>query len=124
GADRLRRLVARDRIEEAAARARIAAQMPAAEKRRFAHIVLDASGSLEATDLEARRLADVLLALADPPPRPIPPEAAVPAALHQGPAEGPRGLDPVRFATGVGAAGGMEMEPTQRLLLAPLEGAW
>jgi len=124
GGEQLRRLVARDRIEEAAARARIAAQMPAAEKRRFAHIVLDASGSLEATDLEARRLVDMLLARVDPPPHPMPTEAAVQAALHHGPAEGPRGLDPVRFATGVGAAGGMEMEALKRFLVPPFEGPW
>ncbi|HET6900224.1 MAG TPA: dephospho-CoA kinase [Vicinamibacteria bacterium] len=124
GGEQLRRLVARDRIEEAAARARIAAQMPAAEKRRFAHIVLDASGSLEATDVEARRLAERLLALADPPPRPAPREATVREVLRQGPEEGPRGLDPVRFATGVGAASGMEMERLKRLLVPPFEGPW
>jgi dephospho-CoA kinase len=124
GGEQLRRLVARDRIEEPAARARIAAQMPAAEKRRFAHIVLDASGSLEATDLEAGRLAERLLALADPPPHPAPREATVQAVLRQGPVEGPRGLDPARFATGVGAANGMEMEQLKRLLVPPFEGPW
>jgi hypothetical protein len=114
GGEQLRRLVARDRIEEPAARARIAAQMPAAEKRRFAHIVFDASGSLEATDAVAVALAAELAALAEhPPARPPVREAAVLAAL-----------DPARLATGVAAAGGMEMERLKRLLVPPFDGPW
>jgi dephospho-CoA kinase len=125
GGEQLRRLVARDQIEEAAARARIDAQMPAAEKRRFAHIVFDASGSLEATDAAAGALAADLGALADhAPARPPVREDAVGAALQQGPLLGPRGLDPVRFAAGVAASGGVEMERIKRLLVPPFDGPW
>jgi len=125
GGEQLRRLVERDGIEETAARARIAAQMPAAEKRRFAHIVFDASGSLDATDASAVRLAAELAALAEHPPvRPPVRETAVLAALRRGPVHGPRGLDPARFATGVAAAGGMEMERLKRFLVPPFEGPW
>jgi len=125
GGEQLRRLVARDRIEEAAARARIDAQMPAAEKRRFAHIVFDASGSLEATDAAAGSLATELASLAEhAPARPPAREDAVRAALAHGPLLGPRGLDPVRFAAGVAAAGGVEMERIKRLLVPPFDGPW
>jgi dephospho-CoA kinase len=125
GGEQLRRLVARDRIEETAARARIDAQMPAAEKRRFAHIVFDASGSLEATDAAAAALATELASLAaDAPARPPVREDAVRAALQHGPLLGPRGLDPVRFAAGVAAAGAVEMERLKRLLVPPFDGPW
>ena len=125
GGEQLRRLVARDRIEETAARARIAAQMPAAEKRRFAHIVFDASGTLETTDAAAAALAAELASLAEHvPSRAAVRENTVRAALHHGPVHGPRGLDPLRFATGVAAAGGMEMEQLKRLLVPPFEGPW
>jgi dephospho-CoA kinase len=124
GGEQLRRLVERDRIEEPAARARIAAQMPAAEKRRFAHIVFDASGSLDVTDASAVRLAAELAALAEhAPARPPVRETAVLAALRRGPVHGPRGLDPARFATGV-AGSGMEMEQLKRLLVPPFDGPW
>jgi dephospho-CoA kinase len=125
GGEQLRRLVVRDGIEEPAARARIAAQMPAAEKRRFAHIVFDASGSLEATDALAVRLAAELAALAEhPPARPPVPAATVLGALRRGPAQGPRGLDPAAWATAVGAAGAVEMERLKRLLVPPFDGPW
>ena len=125
GGEQLRRLVARDGIEEPAAQARIASQMPAAEKRRFAHIVFDASGSLEATDALAVRLAAELAALAEHlPARPPVPEATVLAALRRGPAQGPRGLDPAAWATAVAAAGGMEMERLKRLLVPTFDGPW
>jgi hypothetical protein len=99
--------------------------MPAVEKRRFAHIVFDASGSLEATDAAAAELAVELAALAEhAPPRPPVREDRVRAALQQGPLLGPRGLDPVRFAAGVAAAGGLEMERLKRLLVPPFDDPW
>lgn len=125
GGEQLRRLVERDRIDEPAARARIAAQMPAAEKRRFAHVVFDASGGLEATDAGAVRLADELAALAGhAPARPPVRETAVVAALRHGPVHGPRGLGPVRLAAAIAAGSGMEMEPLKRLLVPPFDGPW
>jgi dephospho-CoA kinase len=123
--EQLRRLMARDGLEEEAARRRIEAQMPGEEKRRFAHVVLDASGTLEATDSETDRVAAELTATADhPPPRPRVREEAVLAALAAGPARGPRGLDPVRWARDVAAGGGAEMERLKGLLVPPFEGPW
>jgi dephospho-CoA kinase len=125
GGEQLRRLVARDAIEETAARARIAAQMPAAEKRRFAHIVFDASGSLEATDAAAAALAADLARLAEhAPSRPPVNETAMRSVIQHGPLLGPRGLDPAHFSTGVAAAGGMEMERLKRILVPPFGGPW
>jgi dephospho-CoA kinase len=106
GSEQLRRLMARDGLPEPAARSRIAAQMPAVEKRRFAHVVVDASGTLEATDAHAAALAAALASLAeDAPPRPPLPEASVAAALAAGPRTGPRGVDPERWVADVAAAG-------------------
>jgi dephospho-CoA kinase len=125
GHEQLRRLVVRDGIDEAAARARIDAQMPAGEKRRFAHVVLDASGTLEATDAEAARLVAELAVLAEhAPPRPSLQVPVVVAALRSGPVRGPRGLDPARWATEVGAAGGVEMERLKAALVPPAAGPW
>ncbi|MDY0269266.1 dephospho-CoA kinase [Trichloromonas sp.] len=55
-ATQLRRLMARDGIDEAAARARIAAQMPLAEKVRRADYVIDNSGDSEAAEQAVRAL--------------------------------------------------------------------
>ena len=60
----LSRLRARDGLDERAARARIEAQMPLAEKRAFAHLEVDASGSVQDTDRAADALAAELAALA------------------------------------------------------------
>ncbi len=125
GGEQLRRLMARDTIDEAAAGARITAQMPAAEKRRFAHIVLDASGSLEATDAHAQALAMELWRLAGaPPPRPPMPDEAVAAVLGSGPDLGPHGLDPSVWVAEVQASGEVEMERLKRRLAPPFAGPW
>lgn len=58
----LRRLLARDGIDEAAARARIASQMPVDEKRRHAHHVIDNSGSRADTERQVRQVYAQLLA--------------------------------------------------------------
>jgi dephospho-CoA kinase len=57
----LRRLMARDGIDEAAARARIASQMPIDEKRRHAHHVIDNSGSRADTERQVRQVYARLL---------------------------------------------------------------
>src|SRR5207253_903077 len=127
GGEQLRRLMARDGLAEPAARRRVAAQMPAAEKRRFAHIVIDASGSLEATDAVAAGLADALRALAeDEPPRPgrADTERAIAAAVAAGPRQGPAGLDPARWIADVTAAGGPELESLKLRLEPPFAGPW
>ncbi len=58
----LDRLMQRDGLSEQAARARIRAQMPIEEKRRRADIVIDNSGSLEATQDEALKIHRALAA--------------------------------------------------------------
>ncbi len=52
----LTRVIERDSLSEAEARARIAAQMPIAEKRELADVVLDNSGSWEDTAADVREL--------------------------------------------------------------------
>lgn len=65
------RLLARDGLEESAARARIEAQMPAPEKARFGHHRVETSGTLRETDAEAEALASLLLEEASRPVRPL-----------------------------------------------------
>lgn len=57
-----RRLMARDGIDEAAARARIASQMSIEEKRRLAHYVIDNSGGRADTERQVRAVHARLLA--------------------------------------------------------------
>jgi dephospho-CoA kinase len=61
-ATELRRLMARDGLDEAEARARIASQMPVADKARRAHHVIDNSGSRADTERQVRRVHQALLA--------------------------------------------------------------
>jgi dephospho-CoA kinase len=123
--EQLRRLTAREAIDPAAARARIAAQMPAEEKRRFAHFEVETSGRIEDTDRAADRLAGELLRLASTrgPAAPVPLERAAGCLVH-GPARGPRALDPEPFLREIAAAGVPEMERLARLLDPPAEGPW
>lgn len=109
--EQLRRLMRRDGLSTEAARARVAAQMPIEEKRRFGHWQLETSGPLAATDRKADALAGELLALAGAPemPAPVPIERAL-GLLTFGPAQGPRGLDPVGLLESIVQAGGLEME--------------
>jgi dephospho-CoA kinase len=126
GADeQVRRLMERDGIDQAAARARIAAQMPMEEKRRFAHIELDTTGDLRETDRAADRLAFELRRLS----RGRAPRVAVPlerrlAAMIAGPRRGPRGLDRGRILDDIAAGAGLEMERIARLLVPPADGPW
>jgi dephospho-CoA kinase len=124
-AEQLRRLMARDGIDEDAARARIAAQMPAAEKRRFAHFEVDASKSLDETARAADRLAEELRRLATAPPAraELRFERALGALVH-GPRRGPRGLDPVRLMEAIAKARGIEMERIAGLLIPPASVPW
>jgi dephospho-CoA kinase len=57
-----RRLMERDGMEDAAARARIASQMPIAEKAKLAHHVIDNSGTREETERQVRAVYGALLA--------------------------------------------------------------
>lgn len=62
--EQLRRLTARDALSGEDAEARLRAQMPVTEKRGFAHVDVDTSGSLDETDAATDVLATTLLALA------------------------------------------------------------
>jgi dephospho-CoA kinase len=104
------RLRARDGLDEAAARARIAAQMPLGEKRAFAHFEVDTSGSIDDTDREADALASALEAVAatrEPAPG-VAVETLLGGLVH-GPDEGPRGLSPVGLLASAAEAGGLEL---------------
>jgi dephospho-CoA kinase len=57
----IRRHVERSGETEAEARARLARQMPLEEKRRFAHFLVDTSGSREDTDRQVREVHQQLL---------------------------------------------------------------
>ncbi len=123
--EQLRRLMDRDGIGEGAARARIAAQMPTADKRRFGHYEIDTSGTREESAAAADRLAEQLKATASGP-RPrvrVPLERALGALVH-GPRSGARGLDASRLFAEILDAGGLELERLARKLDPPHEGAW
>jgi dephospho-CoA kinase len=119
------RLVARDGIPAVAARARIDAQMPIAEKRRFAHLEVDTSGSLPETDAAAEILAGVLLTEARGPrsASALVAERALGALVHGG-GPGPRGLDPRTLLEVTLDAQGLEMAVLARRLEPPGTGPW
>lgn len=62
--EQLRRLMARDGLSREDAEARLRSQMPIGEKRGFAHLEVEASGSLDETDAATDVLATTLLELA------------------------------------------------------------
>jgi dephospho-CoA kinase len=121
----VRRLMQRDGFDEAAARARVGAQMSTEEKRRFAHFEVDASRGLADTDESAEELAAELrrLAQARPARREIPLDRRV-GALLAGPSRGPRGLEPARVLGDIAAGFGLEMERVARLLVPPTDEPW
>ncbi|MFI5007342.1 MAG: dephospho-CoA kinase [Solirubrobacterales bacterium] len=123
--EQLGRLMERDGLPIEGARARLLAQMPIEEKRRFGHWQIDTSGPLEATYRGADVLADELLALAASPrgPAPLPIERAL-GLLALGPARGPRGLDPVLLLETIVEAGGLDMERIALRLDPPGKGPW
>jgi len=108
-AQQLARLQARDRLDEEAARARVAAQMPLAEKRSFAHFEIDTSGTVDETDARAEALAADLRSLAGRPQAPPPPLAVLASAVAAGPVEGPRELGPSSFLAAAAEAHGLEL---------------
>jgi dephospho-CoA kinase len=114
--EQVRRLQERDRLDAAAARARIDAQMPIDEKRAFGHFQIDTSGSFAATDAALDRVAaELRVVRREPPVRPSLPRAR--AAL--GSARGPRGLDARRVAADVAAAGFLDLKRVASLLDPP-----
>jgi dephospho-CoA kinase len=118
------RLIAREGISRSAAQARLDAQMPIAEKRRFAHLDVDSSGSLEDTAGRADVLAGVLLTEArGPRPPGLRPERAL-GALARLRTTGPRGLAPRALLELACERGGLEMSALARALRPPGEGPW
>jgi len=121
----LSRLRARDGLDERAARARIEAQMPLAEKRAFAHLEVDTSGSTADTaaagDALARQLAG--LSRGRPGPSGVCVDALVGGLLH-GPRTGPRGLFPLDLLAAAAETGGLEMEGLARRLTPPSTRPW
>jgi dephospho-CoA kinase len=121
----LARLRARDGLDERAARARIEAQMPLAEKRAFAHFAVDTSAALDDTDRAADGLCEELRALSERRPR----EADVPltrllGALVHGPLIGPRGLTPEKLLRAAASAGNLELGSLAAQLEPKASGAW
>jgi dephospho-CoA kinase len=121
----LSRLRARDGLDERAARARIEAQMPLAEKRGFAHLEVDTSGPIEETDRAAEKLAGDLarLALRERDERRTRIDGLLGGLVH-GPRAGPRGMTPASFLAAAAGAGGLEMEDLARRLTPPARGPW
>lgn len=113
--EQLARLVARDGLDEAAARARVAAQMSQGEKRAFAHFAVSSSGSPAGTDDRADELAVRLreLSLARPQPEPVEPERAS-ACLARGAVSGPGGLAPRALLAIVGGGRGLDLQALVR----------
>jgi len=123
--EQLRRLMARDGLAEPAARARLQAQMPPGEKRRFGHLVIDTSGTLAGTDRQVDAVVATLRALAsDETPKPaIPAERAV-SAMAVGPSRGPRGLHPWRVVEEIAASGDLDMARMAALIDRPTGEPW
>jgi dephospho-CoA kinase len=123
--DQIRRLMSRDGIDVTAARARIDAQMPLEEKRRFGHVEIETSGEPLDTDRVSDSVGEELertaLGMAPPPKAPL--GRALGALVH-GPTHGPRGLQPVPLLTAIASWGGLELERAARLLARPVEGPW
>jgi dephospho-CoA kinase len=121
----LARLRARDGLDEASARARIEAQMPGQEKRRFGHFVIDTSGPLEETDAASDAVCEELSAEAKR--RRAPGQPSFPALLgmlEHGPRSGPRGLTPAAVLESIAVRGGLELAALARQLAPPTGGAW
>jgi len=121
----LLRLRERDGLDERAARARIEAQLPSAEKRAFAHFEIDTSQSPEETDRAADVLAATLTSLAGGASvsSGAPLERLVGGLVH-GPEEGPRGLSPALLLSEAAATGGLEMEALGQRLVPPARVPW
>lgn len=119
--EQLRRLMAREALALEQAKARIRAQMPLGEKRRFAHFDVDTSGALEKTDAAAEALAGRLVELAREPAPPLPAGRELLVALLAGAGEPAL---PERLLEDVAAHGGLEMRRVAALLGRPADRPW
>jgi dephospho-CoA kinase len=122
--EQVRRVMARDGIDAAAARARVAAQMPPEDKVRFAHHVVDSSGPKAETLRAVDQLAEQFRELASSrPSRLAVSDERLLAAAAAAPS-GPGGLTAARLLEDIASAGGLEMERVARLLHPPASGPW
>jgi dephospho-CoA kinase len=121
----LRRLQERDGLGHAQAASRIDAQMPVAEKRRFAHYQVATGTTVSDTDRTADVLSDELRRLAKSPLRRVDHlvERGV-ACLLAAQADARQRLDPIRLIEEIAAVGGLEMERLAGLLNPPASGPW
>ena len=123
--EQLRRLVARDGLSEAAARARLEAQMPPRDKQRFGHFVVDNSGPRAETDARVDAVIAALRSLAsDRAPRPLVPVDRAARAIAAGPPRGPRGLQPWGVVEEMASSGTLDMARMAALLVPPHDGPW
>jgi dephospho-CoA kinase len=123
--EQLCRLMARDGISEAAARARIDAQMPPEEKRRFGHFVIDSSDGIADTDARTDTVIAAIRALVARPPSPVRIAAdRAAAALERGPQGGPRGLNPWRVVDEIAGAGTLDLARMAAALRPAHDGPW
>jgi dephospho-CoA kinase len=123
--EQLRRLMRRDRIPEEAARARVRAQMPLEDKRRYAHAEIETSGTVAETEAAADALGESLLALAAlPRPRDAVSAKRRLGGLQEGGGDGPRGLDAAGLLEDALEAGGIELGRLAGKLAPPAGGAW
>ena len=121
----MQRLMARDGIDEAAASARLRAQMPIEEKRLFGHYRVETAGSLEQTWAAADDLAREIQGLA----RRRAPLVALDrnqalGCLQHGPPLGPRGLSPTGVLAEISQRNGIAMEGLKFLLSPPASSVW
>ena len=123
--EQLRRLRSRDALPEAAARVRIASQMPNDEKRRFAHFEVDTGGTFDDTAARALGLASELreLSQAWAPKGGLARERSE-AVLANSLGRGPRGLDPLRLLERLAGEAHLEMSVLSTLLDPPADGPW
>jgi dephospho-CoA kinase len=121
----LQRLMARDGIDEAAARSRLLAQMPIEEKRCFGHFEVATAGSLEETWAAADDLVRKIQGLAQParPAAGLRRDRAL-GCLQHGPVRGPRGLSPSVLLAEIARYGGIAMEGLKALLSPPASSVW
>jgi hypothetical protein len=124
----LARLRARDGLDERAALARIAAQMPVAQKRLFAHVAIDSSGALADTERAADAAFETLSqARRGLDGRAGARETLLPrllGGLVHGPRVGPRGLAPESLLQAAAVHGELELEALAARLDPRASSAW
>jgi dephospho-CoA kinase len=125
-AEQLRRLRARDGLDEAAAHDHLGAQMDAEEKRRFGHYVIDASGAVAETDHAVDALVPELRAVARERARPsasLSPARAL-GALVEGPAQVAGGLETSALLQTLAGLERLELAALAGLLAPDRPGPW